>query len=173
MVASVGVLLQLGVLSGDAGCWFWATVPQGFEPGREPGDFPPSDDLVLVAPSETMLGIDEFGGGPKDLPPRGRERAAEAVVEREGGFGDRTSEGGIGVGEEPFRGRGTHRVPGEATSLHPRLPATATGGVMDRQHTGGEIQRLGGVGTLQTPGDELVATRGAGLGRAGSRAAER
>jgi len=35
---------------------------------------------------------------------------------------------------------------------------------MDRQHTGGEIQRLGGVGTLQTPGDELVATRGTGLG---------
>ena len=29
--------------------------------------------------------------------------------------------------------------------------ATATGGVMDRQHTGGEIQRLDGVGTLQTP----------------------
>ena len=54
-----------------------------------------------------------------------------------------------------------------------RLPATATGGVMDRQHTGGEIQRLGGVGTLQKPGDELVATRGAGLGRAGSRAAQR
>ena len=65
------------------------------------------------------------------------------------------------------------RVPGEAASVHPRLPATATGGVMDRQHTGGEIQRLGGVGTLQTPGDELVATRGAGLGRAGSRAAQR
>ena len=55
----------------------------------------------------------------------------------------------------------------------PNYQPTATGGVMDRQHTGGEIQRLGGVGTLQTPGDELVATRGAGLGRAGSRAAQR
>ena len=64
-------------------------------------------------------------------------------------------------------------VPGEAASVHPRLPATATGGVMDREHTGGEIQRLGGVGTLQAPGDELVATRGAGLGRAGSRATQR
>jgi len=75
--------------------------------------------------------------------------------------------------EEPCCGRGTHRVPGEAESVHPRLPATATGGVMDREHTGGEIQRLGGIGTLQTPGDELVAPRGAGLGRAGSRAAQR
>ena len=75
--------------------------------------------------------------------------------------------------EEPCCGRGAHRVPGEAECVHPRLPATATGGVMDRQHTGGEIQRLGGVGTLQKPGDELVTTRGTGLGRAGSRAAER
>ena len=39
----------------SVGCWFWATVPHGFEPGLKPGDFPPSDDLVLVAPSETML----------------------------------------------------------------------------------------------------------------------
>ena len=46
-------------------------------------------------------------------------------------------------------------------------------GLWIAKHTGGEIQRLGGVGTLQTPGDELVATRGAGLGRAGSCAAER
>ena len=28
---------------------------------------------------------------------------------------------------------------------------------MDREHAGGEVQRLGGVGALQTPGDELVA----------------
>ena len=27
------LLLQLGVLSGSAGCWSWATVPHGFEPG--------------------------------------------------------------------------------------------------------------------------------------------
>ena len=40
---------------------------------------------------------------------------------------------------------------------------------MDREHTGAEVERLGGVGTLQTSGDELVATRGAGLGRAGPR----
>ena len=112
-------------------------------------------------------------GGPEGSPPHVRERAAGAVVGREGECGDRTSEGGIGVGEEPCCGRGTHCVPGEAASVYPQLPATATGGVMDRQHTGGEIQRLGGVGTLQTPGDELVATRGAGPGRAGSRAAER
>jgi len=55
----------------------------------------------------------------------------------------------------------------------PQLRATATGGAMDREHTGGEIQRLGGVSTLQTPGDELVATRGAGLGCAGSCATQR
>ena len=29
---------------------------------------------------------------------------------------------------------------------------------MDREHTGGEIRRLGGVGTMQASGDELVAT---------------
>jgi len=34
---------------------------------------------------------------------------------------------------------------------------------MDREHTGGEIQRLGGVGTLQSSGDELVAARGVGV----------
>ena len=79
-------------------------------------------------------------GGRQGSPPRVRERAAGAVVGREGERGDRTSEGGIGVGEEPCCGRGTHRVPGEAASVHSQLPATATGGVMDRQHTGGEIQ---------------------------------
>ena len=65
------------------------------------------------------------------------------------------------------------RLPGEAASVHPRLRATATGGVMDREHAGGEIQRLGGVGALQAPGDELVAARSAGLGRIGSRATQR
>ena len=79
-------------------------------------------------------------GGRQGSPPRVRERAAGAVVGREGERGDRTSEGGIGVGEEPCCGRGTHRVPREAASVHSQLPATATGGVMDRQHTGGEIQ---------------------------------
>src|SRR3954470_23094328 len=44
---------------------------------------------------------------------------------------------------------------------------------MDREHAGGEIQRLGGVGALQAPGDELVAPRGAGLGGAGSGATQR
>ena len=50
------LLLQLGVLSGAASvvglgrrCRMDSSVV------REPGDFPPSDDLVLVAPSETML----------------------------------------------------------------------------------------------------------------------
>src|SRR5208337_1179346 len=103
---------------------------------------------MLVAPSETMLSTDEFSGRPQGSPPRVRERAAGAVVGREGEHGDRTSEGGIGVGEEPCGSQGAHRVPGEAESVHPRLPATATGGVMDREHTGGEIQRLGGVSTL-------------------------
>ena len=74
-------------------------------------------------------------GGPKHLRRTFENEAAGAVVGREGECGDRTSEGGIGVGEEPCRGRGTHRVPGEAASVYPQLPATATGGVMDRQHT--------------------------------------
>ncbi|MGA2705161.1 MAG: hypothetical protein ABSH35_29220 [Isosphaeraceae bacterium] len=50
------LLLQLEVLSGerrllvlgDGAAWISSVV-------REPGDFPQSDDLVLVAPSETML----------------------------------------------------------------------------------------------------------------------
>ena len=57
--------------------------------------------------------------------------------------------------------------------VHPRLRATATSGFMDREHAGGEVQRLGGLGPLQAPGDELGAARSAGLGRAGSRAAQR
>ena len=40
---------------------------------------------------------------------------------------------------------------------------------MDREHTGGEVQRLGGVGTMQASRDELVATRGAGVSRLRSR----
>src|SRR5271157_3481544 len=43
---------------------------------------------------------------------------------------------------------------------------------MDRQHTGGEVQRLGGVGSVQAPGDELVAPGSPGLGGAGSGAAQ-
>jgi hypothetical protein len=37
--------------------------------------------------------------------------------------------------------------------------------------TGGEVQRLGGFGTMQAPGDELDAPRGPGVGGPGSRAA--
>ena len=80
-------------------------------------------------------------GSPKDLR-RAFEKELLAVVGRESERGDRTSEGGIRVGKEPCCGRGAHRVPGEAASVHPQLPATATGGVVDREHTGGEIQRL-------------------------------
>ncbi len=31
VVASLALLLELGVLSGSVGCWSWATVPPGFE----------------------------------------------------------------------------------------------------------------------------------------------
>ena len=58
-------------------------------------------------------------GGPKDLRRAVRERAAGAVVGRESERGDRTSEGGLGVGEEPCGSQGAHRVPGEAESVHP------------------------------------------------------
>ena len=44
---------------------------------------------------------------------------------------------------------------------------------LDREHAGGEIQRLGGVGALQAPGDELVAPGRVGVGGAGSGAAQR
>ncbi len=50
--------------------------------------------------------------GPKDL----RRVVEKELLEQlwgEGGFGGRTSEGGIGVGEEPCCRRGAHRVPGE------------------------------------------------------------
>ena len=33
------LLLQLGVLSGEPGCWSWATVPHGFEPGSRAWGF--------------------------------------------------------------------------------------------------------------------------------------
>ena len=55
----------------------------------------------------------------------------------------------------------------------PDYRATAAGGAVDREHAGGEVQRLGGVGALQAPRDELVAAGGAGLGGAGGRATER
>ena len=94
------------------------------------------------------------------------EGAAGSVVGREGGRGDGTAAGGVGVGADPESGRGLDRLPGEASRVHPRLPGTAAGGSMDREHAGGEVQRLGGVGALQAPWDELVAAGGAGLGRA-------
>ena len=34
------LLLQLGVLSGGVGCWSWATVLHGFEPGSRAWGFP-------------------------------------------------------------------------------------------------------------------------------------
>ena len=34
------LLLQLGVLGGHVGCWSWATVPHGFEPGSRAWGFP-------------------------------------------------------------------------------------------------------------------------------------
>ena len=87
-------------------------------------------------------------GGPKD-----RRRAFEKELlgqlwEGKVDAAIELLERGIGVGQEPCGGRGVDRVPGEATSVHPRLPTTATGGVMDCEHTGGEIQRLGGLGAL-------------------------
>ncbi len=54
-----------------------------------------------------------------------------------------------------------------------KVKTATTGGVMDREHTGGEVRRLGGVGTMQASGDELVATRGTGVSRHGSHAAQR
>ena len=71
----------------------------------------------------------------------------------------------------PRGGGGVDRLPGEAAGVHPRLPATAAGGSLDREHAGGEVQRLGGVGALQAPWDELVAAGSAGVGGAGGGAA--
>ena len=96
------LLLELGVLSGerrllvlgDGAAWI-RTWFEGLGISLQ------SDDLVLVAPSETMLRTDEFGGRPQGSSPRVREGAAGAVVGREGGCRDRTSERGLGVGEEP------------------------------------------------------------------------
>ena len=68
---------------------------------------------------------------------------------------------------------GPDRLPGETPGVHPRLRGTATGGAVDREHAGGEVQRLGGVGALQAPGDELVGGGGAGAGGTGSGASER
>src|SRR4051794_8472096 len=80
--------------------------------------------------------------------------------------------GSVGVGADPERGRGLDRLPGEAACVHPRLPGTSASGPVDREHSGGEVQRLGGVGSLQAPRDELVAAGGAGAGGAGGGAAQ-
>ena len=79
-------------------------------------------------------------GGPKDRR-RAFEKELLGQLGRKGGCGDRTSQGDFGVGEESGGGGGTDRVPGEAARVYPRLPTTETSGVMDREHTGGEIQR--------------------------------
>ena len=50
------LLLQLGVLSGGASvAGLGRRCRMDSSLVREPGNFPHSDDLVLVAPSETML----------------------------------------------------------------------------------------------------------------------
>src|SRR5271157_5712783 len=105
-----------------------------------------------------MLRTDEFRGRPQGSSPCVREGTAGETVGRESRCRDRTCERGSGVGEEPRSSRGADRLPGETSSVHPQLSATATSGVMDCKHTSGEIQRLGGLRTLQAPGDELVAT---------------
>ena len=109
-------------------------------------------------------------GGPKDLRRTFEKELLGQLWEGKVNAAIELLKGALEWVRNPAGSR-TDRVPGESASVYPQLPATATGGVMDRQHTGGEIQRQGGVGTLQTPGDELVATRGAGPGHAGSRGA--
>ena len=61
------------------------------------------------------------------------------------------------------------RSVGEAACVPSRLRATEAGGSLDREHAGGEIQRLGRLGALQAPWDELVPAGGAGVGGAGKR----
>ena len=69
-----------------------------------------------------------------------RERAAGAVVGREGERGDQTSKKHIKVREKPCCNQKTHHIPKEATSIHPQLPATTTHKVIHHQHTHKEIQ---------------------------------
>src|SRR5512135_331877 len=118
------------------------------------------------------LGANECRRRPQRTSPGVGEGTAGAVVGREGGRRGGTPAGGVGVGEESKSGGGFERVPEEAACVPSRLPATPAGGFMDREHAGGEIQRLGGLRTLQAPGDELDAPRSAGLGRDGSGAAQ-
>src|SRR5205823_6476816 len=72
----------------------------------------------------------------------------------------------VGVGAESSRRGGVDRVPGEAAGVHPGLPAATAGGAVDREHAGGEVQRLGDLRAVQAPGDELVAAGGSGPGDA-------
>ena len=96
------LLLELQALSGERRLLVLGDRRR-MDPGvvRGPGDPPGSNDRVLVAPAETMLRTDEFGGRPQGAAPCLREGVAEAVVGRGGGCRDRAPEGGHGVGEEP------------------------------------------------------------------------
>jgi len=96
-------------------------------------------------------------GGPKDRRRAFEKKLLGELWVGEVGARDRIAPRCPGVGQEPTGSRGSDRLSREAASVHPRLPGAATGGVMDRQHAGGEIQRLAVLGTLQAPGNELVA----------------
>src|SRR5262249_4740931 len=98
---------------------------------------------------------------------RAWEGAAGPGVGREGRFGGGTAAWCFGLGADAEWDRGPDRVSGEAARIHPRLSSTATRGPVDREYVRGEIQRLGGVRSVQAPWNELVSGRGAGVGSPG------
>ena len=124
VVASVGLLLQLGVIGGERRL---LVLGDGAEWIRAWFESLGSSLQAMISCwwhlrkrcHESMSSV----GGAQGSPRCGRARPAGAVVGREGERGDRTSEAGIGVGEESCCGRGTHCVPREAASVNSKLPA--------------------------------------------------
>ena len=75
------LMLELGVLGRAAVTGLGRRCRVDPDVVRGPGDSLQSNDLMLVAPSEAVLRIDEFGGRPQGSSPGVREGAAGTVGE--------------------------------------------------------------------------------------------
>jgi hypothetical protein len=97
-----------------------------------------------------------------------RPASAGAVVGGETGGGDRVAAWLSRRGAEARLDRRPDRLPGETPALPAELQGAEGGGALDREHPGGEVQRLVDRATVPVAWDELDACGGGGVGRFGS-----